>query len=269
VPVAERLGNLSGRKIFRRFPGRGGDRRLHQRDVGDASLAVPASADEAAQGGVGGEQRAEHVGRLHAGPRRHPARLAGHRQRAREGLDDQVDAGAAPVRPGLAEAGHRRIDKARIDGAQRIRAQSQLVQRARPVGFQEHVRLRGELEHDGARRVLLEVEHEAPLVAVERREAHALAVAQGRRGAAHVARRRLDLDHVGAHVGEQRPGERAGNEVGKLDHPYPFERLRHCVSLGPLVACHYANGRAQRHVAIAGASRQYSAPRGHGAGRWI
>jgi hypothetical protein len=33
--------------------------------------------------------------------------------------------------------------------------------------------------------------------------------------------RRLDLDHVGAHVGEQRAGERTGKEVRELDDPYP------------------------------------------------
>ncbi|HKB00422.1 MAG TPA: hypothetical protein VKD02_06635 [Methyloceanibacter sp.] len=35
----------------------------------------------------------------------------------------------------------------------------------------------------------------------------------------HVALRRLDLDHIGAHVGEQRAGERAGDEIRQLDDP--------------------------------------------------
>ena len=79
------------------------------------------------------------------------------------------------------------------------------VQRARPVGFEQHVRLRRELEQDIGRLRPLEVEHQAAFVAVERDEADAFAVADRRRRPRHVAFRRLDLDDVGAHVGEQVP----------------------------------------------------------------
>ena len=81
----------------------------------------------------------------------------------------------------------------------------------------------------------LQVEHQAALVAVERGEAHALAVADRRRGAAHVAARRLDLDHVGAHVGEQRAAQRAGDEVRQLDDADAGERLAHCILQARLV----------------------------------
>jgi hypothetical protein len=40
---------------------------------------------------------------------------------------------------------------------------------------------------------------------------------------------------VGAHVGEQRPGKRTGNEVRKLDDPNSSKRL-----------CHRDKGRRQR-----------------------
>src|SRR5262249_40201416 len=93
------------------------------------------------------------------------------------------------------------------------------------------VRHGGELAQDIDRLGPLEIEHEAALVAVERDEAHALAVADRRRGAAHVALRRLDLDHIGAHVGKERAGERPGDEIRELDHPYPRQRVRHVSSL--------------------------------------
>ena len=35
---------------------------------------------------------------------------------------------------------------------------------------------------------------------------------------------RLDLDHVGAHVGEHLPAERPGHDLGELDHPHAVER---------------------------------------------
>jgi hypothetical protein len=79
----------------------------------------------------------------------------------------------------------------------------------------------GELEQDLDRLRLLEIEHQAALVAIERDEAHALVVADRRRRAAHVALRRLDLDHVGPHVGEQRAGKRAGDEIRELDDTNP------------------------------------------------
>ncbi len=86
----------------------------------------------------------------------------------------------------------------------------ELVERARPVRPRNTSDFARELAA-GSRCASwpLEIEHEAALVAVERDKAHALAVADRRRGAAHVALQRLDLDHVGAHVGEQRAGERA------------------------------------------------------------
>ena len=201
MPVADRLRHLAGLEIFRGLPGRRRDRGFDQRNVGDAAFAVRAGADQACERRVGRKQRAEHVGGLHARPHRHLARRAGDRQHAGKRLDDQVDAGAAAVRPGLAEARHRRVDDLRIDRLQMPGAEPHFLQRAGPVGLQEHVGLRGELAHDLLRLRRFQVEHEAALVAVERGEAHALAVPDRRRGAAHVAAGRLDLDDVGAHVG--------------------------------------------------------------------
>ena len=114
-------------------------------------------------------------------------------------------------------------------------AEPELVERARPVRLQKHVRFCRELAQDLDCLGLLEIEHQAALVAVERDEAHALAVADRRRGAAHVALRRLDLDDVGAHVGEQRAGERTGDEIRQLDDPDPRQRLWHVAFLS---RCH-------------------------------
>ena len=230
MPVAQRLRRIAGLEIFRGLPGGGGDRGLDQRDVGDASLAVARRAHEAGERGIGREQCAEHVGGLHARPHRHLAGFSRHRKRARERLDDQIDAGAPPVRPGLAEARHGGINDARVHGLYLRSAQPELVERARPVRLQEHVRLGRELAQDLDRLRPLEIEHEAALVAVERDEAHALVVADRRRRAPHVALRRLDLDDVGAHVAEQRAGERAGDEIRELDDANSSEWFWHDVS---------------------------------------
>ena len=38
---------------------------------------------------------------------------------------------------------------------------------------------------------------------------------------------RFDLDHIGAHIAEQLPAERPGNELAQLDHFYPIESPAH------------------------------------------
>src|SRR5262249_55306960 len=73
----------------------------------------------------------------------------------------------------------------------------------------------------------LEIEHEAALVAVERDEAHALAVADRGRGAAHVALRRFGLDHGRAPFGAQRAGQPAGAGNRQLDEPNSRQRFWH------------------------------------------
>jgi hypothetical protein len=132
-----------------------------------------------------------------------------------------------PLGSGLAEARHRGVDDARIDGFHVRGAKAELVERPRPVRLEQYVRGARELEQDLDRLRSLEIEHEAALVAVERDEAHALAIADRRRGAAHVALRRLDLDHLGAHVGEQCAGERAGDEIRQLDDLKSCQRFWH------------------------------------------
>jgi hypothetical protein len=76
------------------------------------------------------------------------------------------------------------------------------------------------------------VEHDTSLVAVERLEQHARAVVQ-RRHAAHVVAlgRHLDLDHVGAEVGELRGGVRPRHEPGEVEHPDTIEQAQHVAPL--------------------------------------
>ncbi len=227
MAVAERLRGLAGLQIFRRFPRRRRDCGLDQRDVGDATFAVACRADKAGERGIGRKQCAEHVRRLYARPHRHLAGLAGDGQDAGERLDDQVDSSAPPLRSALPKARHRGVDDARIDLLHLRGTEAELVERARPRRLQEYVRLRRKLEQDIDRLRPLEIEHQAALVAVERGEAHALALADRRCGAAHVALRRLDLDDIRAHVGEQRAGERPSDEVRELDDADSRKRLCH------------------------------------------
>ena len=51
------------------------------------------------------------------------------------------------------------------------------------------------------------------------------------------AGRRLDLDHLGAEVAQQRAGERSGQQLSELDHPDPLQ--------GPVASsgCRWLHGR--------------------------
>src|ERR1019366_3999770 len=81
----------------------------------------------------------------------------------------------------LTKAGNGRVDDAGIDGLYMGATESELLQRARAVGFDKDVGLRRKLEQNFYRFRPLEIEHEAALVAVERDEADAFAIADWRR----------------------------------------------------------------------------------------
>ena len=77
---------------------------------------------------------------------------------------------------------------------------------------------------------LLQVQHDRALVAVPRHERGALAVDEGRHVARGVASRRLDLDDLGAVVGQQHRAIGAGQVAGQVEDQKMFERAGHDVS---------------------------------------
>ena len=118
------------------------------------------------------------------------------------------------------------MDEARIDLAQILVGKLQAPHRRRTGVGEEDVGAGAELQQRLARRRLLQVEHEAALVAVELQieRAHVRALCR-RAGAAHqVAASGLDLDHVGAVVGEDLRRERAGDHRRGVDDAQPLER---------------------------------------------
>src|SRR5437870_419574 len=85
-----------------------------------------------------------------------------------------------------------------------------------------------------ARALLLEIEHDRALVAVgvEKDVPHA-GMAERPGVAHHVAAGRLDLDHVGAEVGEDLRRVRAHHHRGEVEHAHAVQRAAHvsiCIS---------------------------------------
>jgi hypothetical protein len=85
--------------------------------------------------------------------------------------------------------------------------------------------LRGHAQERVASGRRLEVEHHGPLAAIDGEEP-ARDAALGGRNLPHVVAelRVLELDHVGAEVGEHHGEERPGQEAGQVDDPDPVER---------------------------------------------
>ena len=150
-----------------------------------------------------------------AAARRSRSRL--HRRDARVGLDHVVVDALSGVRPALAEAADRDVDQLGLRGAQRGLADAH-ARRPRRGGSsaRRRRRRRDQLAQQRAPAGRAEVERERALAAVRDRGTGRHAAARGRSRAARRPARRLDLDHVGALVGEDRRGERARDHRGAV-----------------------------------------------------
>ena len=174
-----------------------------------------------------GRERGDAVGERERRQERRAVGLAVQRGEAAHRLGERAEAGAPRVRPGLAEAAHARDHEPRVRGRQLVRAGAPALERAGPEVLEHDVRALGEAQEEVAPVGLREVERDEPLVAPERLEPEPLAVLARPVPARRVdARRVLDLDHVGAVVGEEHPGERRREERRRLDDADAFERLR-------------------------------------------
>src|SRR5262249_55873638 len=143
----------------------------------------------------------------------------------------------------LAEGRERGVDQPRIDRRQRVVAQAQRVERARPVVLHEHVGGGDELFEDVAIRLRLEVEGDRALVGSLRQEGGARVAAVGRLGGAGPAALVglvgvLALDHVGAEHSKLIGCERSRQHMRDVDHPDALERSRHRGLLAGGVASH-------------------------------
>ena len=207
-----------------------GERGTEQRDLDQLPLPTVRAAHERREHAGGEQVPGREVGhRDAAGPHRHPVTVRGMRgEQARAALRDEVVGrlpGERPVRP---ERGHDADDERRVRRVQplpvepeRRRARRRRVvdddvgcrRRAWPSAARPGSDLRSSTTERLPR---LSGTKKRPTPA---RDRHHLPVG--------VATRRLDLDHLGAELGEQRPGERPGHVLRHLDHAHALERQAH------------------------------------------
>ena len=202
------------------------------------AFAGALAVGEGAEDGDGGVQPGQDVGERDARLLRPAARqrvaLAGHRHQPAHALDHEVVAGALGVRAGLAEAGDRAVDQARIGLRQALVVEAVFLQPADLVVLDQNVGLLRQLDDERAAPLACDVDGDRLLAPVGGHEIGALAGRrpvrdEGRAPAARVvaAAGPLDLDDVGAHVGQclRRPG--AGQDAGEIEHAQMRQRGGH------------------------------------------
>ena len=165
--------------------------------------------------------------RRSAGRAHRIARRAGHAHEAAHGLGDEVERRAIDIGAGAAVAIDAADDQRRVQRCEAGGIEAHPGQHARAVVLDQHVRLAQQVGQDRLALIGVEIEGDRLLVAIELGEVPAEAVPD-RALAAHriAAPGRLDLDHLGAEVGEQLGAERARDDAGEVDHANPGERHR-------------------------------------------
>ncbi len=112
--------------------------------------------------------------------------------------------------------------------AQSFVAESQLIHFARTSGFEDDVGFAYELEKDRVAVGRFDIESNAALVGVEMKKVKTLfrmrrIVFERRNAPRFIARRRLDLEHIGAHVGQEL-GAMETERSGDIEHPVAGQR---------------------------------------------
>ena len=165
------------------------------------------------------------VADLRAGDQRRTFAEAGGRRRTARALRDVLIDLAVLVGTG-AEALDRGDDHARVELVDVVPGQAHAVERAGREVLDQHVAGLDQPVEDIHALGMLGVDGDRPLAAVEHGEIEAV-------GARHVAQlpardvagaRTLDLDHVGAHVGEQLGASRARLHVREVENAQAVER---------------------------------------------
>ena len=186
---------------------------LEQRALHLLPLARDAALDQRAQGADGAEHAAHDVVDAAAGTQRVTG-APGHVGQAAHHLHHFIECGAVLI-GSRQKALVADIDQARIDLGQRSVVESVFAHGAGLEVLGHHVGAGSQLaRHFGAGRVV-QINRNAFLVAVEHREKTGTGAQQMARA---VAVNRLDLDHLGAHVGQHHAASGAHDHVGEFDH---------------------------------------------------
>jgi hypothetical protein len=193
-----------------------------------AALAGLLALVERRQHGLRRVHAGEQVHRGHAELQRRLVGLAVQRHQARFALHHEVVARARGLGAGAVVARDRAVDEARVLLAQLLVAQAQLVDAAELEVLDHHVALLRKVARDLLAFGRLQVERDRALVAVDAVEVGGLGLAHAQAPVARVvaAARVLDLDHLGAHVGQHHAAPGARQDAGQVEDAHAGKRQR-------------------------------------------
>ena len=203
------------------------EHRFVQRQIDALSLAGGLArfqrnqrADRAVHAGhiVGQRRRARH--------HRHAPWFAGKISQARKRVRDAGEAGLGAHRPVLAVGRNAHQNGARVQPLELVISQSPFFQRSGPEILDNDIAFCRQLPQQFATALLLQIERDALLVAAFRQpDQRVAAFGIGAEAAQRIADiGRLDLDHLGAELAEDRRAIRARDEGAEIEHPDPFKR---------------------------------------------
>ena len=175
-------------------------------------------------------QRGDGVAQTDSGAHGHATRFASQMAKPRHGLGDGGESGQVFVGASLAVAADAAQDQSGVASRQRVVAKVPGLEHSRLEVLDDDIGLVGELANDVACLRVLQVERHALLVArlhlppYARAFMHQPPLAQRVTAGFAGCGRRLDLDHLGAEVGERARGKGAGDQLTEFDHLESGER---------------------------------------------
>lgn len=168
---------------------------------------------------------------------RHARRMVAQMAQPADRFANHAERGLVAIGPVLPVAGDMGDDEIFARAAQRLRAEAEARQLARPEVLHHRVAFRGETKHDVLRLRVLQIDGNTALVAAVLRPPGRIAVDMGAPLPDRIAGRRFDLDHVGAQIAEQPRTERRGDEMADFQNAQAGERP------GPLFVTHNLQSR--------------------------
>ena len=223
VRVADPARNVARHQVHRRHVGEERDLGVEHRHVDMLAEAGDMARLERGEHAHRAEDAAAEVADRNAAAHRRVVGPAGDAHAAAHALHDLVERRPLRVGAGLAEAGDRAGDDPGIDRRKRRVVDLEALRHAGAEVVEHHVGLAHQVVEDRPPRLLLEVDADALLAAVERHEVRAHAVARivgmaGKQFArAFALAGRLDLDRSRAQIGECHRPVRTRQHVGQVE----------------------------------------------------
>ena len=200
------------------------EQRIEQRHVGDTTDAVLLAGVQAGQQRPGGVEAGGDVAEGLAQQGRRSVGRAGGLHDPRQRLSDDVVRRPRRPGPGLPETGDADVDESGISRAQRLGVYTQSRRHARSEILHHGIAGGRQVHRQTLPRITLQIQHHRSLAAVGEQEVRPVLSPHRSDPPVVVALGRLDLDDVGAGIGQQCGAEWPGEDAREIEDAQTGER---------------------------------------------